>query len=911
MIIAQQTQTLLHTLQSKQPPKFPIFLLNQLQKIDFDFSKKSLEILTNFLTQLQKKGFSTQKILTQTGGENFLFALAVYMGEYVAKSAGTSIAWCDYQTAVAEISTQNQQHNTDFQLVENFANSLLANIGGVYCQPLAVLEKTLAGETVLADFIGKMQQQIFQKNQIHLFDEPNLVAKNYLQKIETGKLLDNTVAFFDELHNVDFDFSQKSLEKIDNVLSNIQQKQQLTKNHYANFIQQADFQHFCYLLGFYIGMTASRLSDIAVKWENFDNMQAIFGEDFDNCLEHRFVLLMENHYRTPMLVITNRLFGIAPNFPKTAVEFAKILQEQSADVLHKFILKPIEINDLSKIWQQSVTLAVRLLNDALKAVSVGKLFNPTLMYLKKNPQNARYELQLLAIDNVNIEQAIDDLYADMALYQHSSPIVLGCYPMFANLPTGRQQAMTLEWRCQNPDLSLQVIVPYQDFPDFAIFPAVSNQKNLSDEMTDLIQLMLYQLSLQKNDNGLWADFFQKDFLLKSKSYEVVSEIDLAVLPIGEPLEAIGLNLVQPDFEPNKVRWQGFDLPKYVLQLSGVSQSYLQVLTPKHLINKELFSQVNAMSELYRFGKVVWGAVVTADKSLFEPSDLIDADHVLTAQIVYDPAGQVSADKLLEMARRLETLKTVDVSQLSGNQAFIAMHLQDERSAVFGFAVAQSLHLSSTWVWRRHLPTAMLSDRLVPIVISSKSDSQYAGRVMILPSRFWQQRQHDGQDLYQYWTSLSVKQFGKNLDIMPTILAEEEQGIWYEKAEFSHLQSQIFPKFKHNIATTTTKSSNQVLNIVNTPISKTVKNMPIMPMEQQSVAQPVQTIIQPMSEPPKVSQTATVLTSELQQQLLADQARLTSQLSTKDEDKERKLYLMVAVVIGLLLLAMLLAVLLKK
>lgn len=908
MIIAQQTQTLLHTLQSKQPPKFPIFLLSQLQKIDFDFSTKSLEILTNFLTQLQKKGFSAQKILTQTGGKNFLLAIAVYLGEYVAKTTGTSIVWCDYQTAVSEIASQNQQHGTDFQLVETFANSLLANIGGVYCQPLAVLEKTLVGENVLPNFITNMQQQIFQKNQVHLFDEPNLVAKHYLQKIATGKLLDNTIAFFDELQSVEFDFSQKSLEKIDNILENIQQKQQLTKNDYTNFIQQADFQYFCYLLGFYIGMTASKLSDIAVKWESFDNMQAIFDEDFDNCLEHRFVLLMENHYRTPMLIITNRLFGIAPNFPKTAVEFAKILHEQNADILHKFLLKPIEINYLAKAWQQSVTLAVRLLDDAFQTVSAGKIFNPTLMYLQKNAQNSRYELQSWAIDNVNIEQAIDDLYTDMALYQRNSPIVLGCYPMFANLPTGRQQAMTLEWRCQNPNLNLQVIIPYQNIPDFAIFPAVSNQKNLSSEMIAVIQFMLYQFSLQKNGNGLWADFFQQDFVVKFKNYPAASAIDLAVLPVGKPLEAIGLNLATPEFEASRVRWKGFDLPKYVLQLSGVSQSYLQVLTPKYLINNELFSQVNAMNELYHFGKVVWGAVVKADKSLFEPSDLIDVNHALTAQIVYDPTGQASVDKLLAMVKRLQTLQTADVSQLSGNQAFIAMHLQDERSAVFGYQVAQNLHLSTTWVWRRHLPTAMLSDRLVPIVISSKSDSQYAGRVMILPSRFWQQRQDDGQNLYQYWINLSVKQFGKNLDIMPTILAEEEQGVWYEKAEFNPLQSQIFPKLKLNIHTKPNTANKKA--DIDQSISNVANDKPAIP--QSPILQP-QTDAEPMfiNKPLTVSPPTTNLTPELQRQLLADQARLMSQLSTKDADKERKLYLIMVVVAVVVLLAILMAIVLKK
>ncbi|MCP5916136.1 hypothetical protein NL317_29380, partial [Klebsiella pneumoniae] len=48
------------------------------------------------------------------------------------------------------------------------------------------------------------------------------------------------------------------------------------------------------------------------------------------CLEHSFVLLFEDCYRTPMLVVTNRLFGLASNFPTTAAEFADIVQRQNA-----------------------------------------------------------------------------------------------------------------------------------------------------------------------------------------------------------------------------------------------------------------------------------------------------------------------------------------------------------------------------------------------------------------------------------------------------------------------------------------------------------------------------------------------------------------------------------------------------
>lgn len=917
MIIVQQTQTLLHILQTKQTPNFPIFLFNQLQKIDFDFSKKSIQNLTVFLNELQKKGFNSQKILAQTGGNHFLLAIAVYIGEYLAKNTGFKIIWCDYHTAAQEIYQQNQQYNTDYTLQNSFANSLLAKIGEVHCQPLAIIDDILENKNTLVNYIEQIQDEIFAKNQIHLFDEPNLVAKKYLEKVKTGQLLDKNITFFDELRLLNFDFSKNSLVEIDKILEEIKQKYHLQPYQYAEFIQKADFQYFCYLLGFYIGATASRLANIAIKWVSFDEMQAMFGDSFENCLEHRFVLIMENHYRTPMLIISNHLFGVAPHFPKSAVEFANILWEQNASILNIFPLKPSSADNLAKSWQQMINPAVKLLHDAFLSVIKQKIFNPTLFYLQKNLQTSRFEPVLLAIDNLNIEQAIDNLYEDFDLYQKTSPIVLGCYPMFANLPTGREKAITLELRCHQPMLALQVIVPYQDLPDFAILPAVNNQENLSEQQIALINAILWQFGLQKNDKRYWKDDWCNDFVKTEPVLPItddISAINIELLPFAEKISATGLNVALPKFDYSKVRWQGFDLPKFVLEMTGFSQSYLQVFAPSRLLNDELFSQINALGELYRYGKVVWGAVVKADSELSEPFNEPKSDKILRADIVYDPAGGLSVDSLLEIANRLQKLQQADIATLSENQTFLAMHLQDDRSAVFNYKLKENLMLSTTWVWQRHLPAGILSDRLVPLIINPKNESVHAGRVMILPSRFWQQRQDDGQDLYQYWLGLSLNKFNKNLDLMPSILADEQQGNWYDKPPFVGLQSQIFPKFKinssqsANVAKAITTNTMPQSGVAVSPISE--MPMPTRPMAMPNINNP-QPIMPVATDNVAKPAEKTVLTAELQRQLLADQARLTSQLSTKDDEKQRKLYIIIAVVVVLLGLAMLMALMMKK
>ncbi|MGD4317803.1 hypothetical protein QT621_25310, partial [Xanthomonas citri pv. citri] len=183
---------------------------------------------------------------------------------------------------------------------------------------------------VVPQFIAQMTQTVYQQSQVNLLQSPEAVCRGYLAKVKTGKLQDDAIAFSTYLAAVNFDHSRDSLVQIDEALSAIQQAFGFTQADYLDFLQDASHQAFCYLLGFYIGVTSSRLANAPVRWVSFAQMYDSLGEAFAECLEHSFVLLFEDCYRTPMLVVTNRLFGLARNFPTTAAEFSDILQRQNA-----------------------------------------------------------------------------------------------------------------------------------------------------------------------------------------------------------------------------------------------------------------------------------------------------------------------------------------------------------------------------------------------------------------------------------------------------------------------------------------------------------------------------------------------------------------------------------------------------
>jgi hypothetical protein len=142
----------------------------------------------------------------------------------------------------------------------------------------------------------------------------------------------------------------------------------------------------------------------------------------------------------------------------------------------------------------------------------------------------------------------------------------------------------------------------------------------------------------------------------------------------------------------------------------------------------LFGNVQS---LLREGRVVWGAVVQADKALFQPGPMAGA----LGEILYDPQGRVPDADLHALARTLLTLKgrNFDLPDL----ASISQYLNDETVRVFGLDLPARLapyplKVSSTWFDRMQLPGGVLAQPLIPVLISDA----HPGAVLPLPAQFW-------------------------------------------------------------------------------------------------------------------------------------------------------------------------------
>lgn len=973
---AQHVNTLLHHLHTKQQPPFSMLFWSAIQKIDFDYSSASIDKISQLFAQLGKRDISVAKIVSQQGGDNFLLAIASYIAKTLSVTTGERVTWYNYDEISQDIAEQNRLHNTHFALPKAFGSSLVAKVGNVYCQPLKLVPSLLAGEkgangeSILAEFLNEMTQAVFADSQVNLIDDANSIAKHYLAKIQTGKLLDKSIGFYAYLAEIDFDFSQNSLIAVDKALAIIAQHENFSQADYARIISEPANQACIFLLGFYIGAASSQLANVASKWADYDEMSAMLGADFINCIEQRFVQLMENHYRTPMLVVTNRLFGIAPNFPKSAVEFAKLIDEQNRGELHIFLAKALQHQQfdtpLPSLYQQAIHIASQLLTSQLKQVIEQKPLVPKLIQADSQSQ------QTATLSSMDNDTALDKLYRQLSAQDTSLLYQVASFGLLTNLPLGQFDAIALEIRihktADTEPMALQLLLPYRIDNDeklpvqakLVLYPLISNQPNLPKNAYALVKALYAQLPAK-----IWQACAVQDLTPWAKSplqqatadkreqanHQHVSQIGITLLPFiehsSETAPTVGLDLALPQFDYEQINWRGYDLPKYILDTPESQREYLQVLVPERLIGDELFSQAENVQRLYRYGKVVWGVVINHhvqnnplydyDASVTDMPPKSSQEQVLTVDIVYDPTGQASVAELQKASEQLQAVLEQPIDRLPPDQSMYAIHANDERSRLFALDYPQSLaknslKISSSWLWRLHLPNGMLAKNapnVVPIIIEPETPNQpmnAKGRVMILPSRFWSPM------LYQNWLitarSPSLTDGG---DLMPKITWQEGQGYRYVG---KGLDARLFPKFKFDPdkakpAVNVVNQTNQTNPLPQLTTQKPIAHASPMLVSTQPTASPIDTLApsrpplaqsavtsnQPMPinnpQPTAKADKFAGLSPELQQQLLREQARLQSELSTSDSQKERKLYIIIGVVVALVILAMLIASLMGK
>lgn len=180
-------------------------------------------------------------------------------------------------------------------------------------------------------------------------------------------------------------------------------------------------------------------------------------------------------------------------------------------------------------------------------------------------------------------------------------------------------------------------------------------------------------------------------------------------------------------------------------LQKIDPGYLSLELPAWIQQDELSKVIREYATLLRTGRVVWGRLVQANQALFKPGE-----KSLPAEVVYDPAGMLTQAELYPVGERLYALKEQHSAMDPSNPELkplrdIGQYLAAETVRGFGQRVPWQIYpgqlrVSTIFIYRPHLPGAILNKSIFPIIISNKCP----GSTWVLPGRLWP------QDMLDWW-----------------------------------------------------------------------------------------------------------------------------------------------------------------
>lgn len=186
-----------------------------------------------------------------------------------------------------------------------------------------------------------------------------------------------------------------------------------------------------------------------------------------------------------------------------------------------------------------------------------------------------------------------------------------------------------------------------------------------------------------------------------------------------------------------------NLSAQLANLKPIERYYLQIKKPTWMDeNNLLYQQLTNLANLYKSGKVVWGAIIQANKEMYSNDGLYEGQKSqkiegYPAEIIYDPTGRTHITELIGLAHKLYELK--HTKPTDSTLAKLADRITSETEYSQGMDYPKAftslaLKISTVFVWRLHLPNGLISTNFFPILI----DEHHQGVVTVLPSRFWRE-----------------------------------------------------------------------------------------------------------------------------------------------------------------------------
>lgn len=804
----QYIQTLLTALNNKKTPETGLLFAEKLFKQDWNYSWQSVKQVDEFCHFIKIQQISLESIQTQTQGKNLLVLLAAYLAEVISRHIGLPLTWAKGYESDKQIEQAVDQGH--------FSQSLIAIIHEKSINPLEVIIKNLQSKT-LTNHCCSYVQMIAEllKESLDINDWSYICVNKLIhhEPVFGGNF------YHDYLAKIELDFSLSSIQKIDVLLMIIATQEELDATKFQKqFLTVPEKKNFLILMAFYLVMVIAKRIHPVFRWCDYQTLiQVTDNPQLPQNFENELSLNINGSIITPLLVLKSILIQQERGLVLTQfVDYIK--QKNTEPYLERFPSTVPNHPDivLPELWKHAASLAGYLAGMGSYHLHDGGHLHTTLLpaFITADGKVDKLTLTNLAFVENSVQHGLQIL-ENNPQNQH---IQLLIYDVYRNLPSRRSDAICIEIYVYSDEqpLRLKLIIPYCIKTDASPFKL---QSVLIDKQT----FVMRHKHEQQAKEAFVARFYEGAFGFET---EVTGKLWLHCFENSE-LEQTDNTLLDTEaltqfsqqfkdiFVAKAVDSRCFSdivIADCIQQLPIKYRPYLQVYPDWLTEQDELYRQIKAMSNLYKKGKVVWGALIQANKLMF---DINEPTANCPGEVIFDPTGQTDVDTLRQMAHQLFLLK--NSSPTEPDQQAYAQHLKNEKTRVFNMLFPKSiaplnLRMSTTWFWRLHLPNGALSLGYFPILVCEEGN----GEVMVLPSYFWPIKFKND------WIDAAVESQGGFANLEKSVFDKLDTGEIYAPKDLLPPLTSLFESPKASMSTQKTENDSTLLSDVEKNIVRSLE-----------------------------------------------------------------------------------------
>ncbi len=804
----QYIQTLLTALDNKEIPETGLLYAEKLFEQNWNYSWQSVKQVDEFCHFIKMQDVSLESIQTQTQGRNLLVLLAAYLAEVISRHIGLQLTW--------SVSGENDKQIEEGGHRGDFSQSLIVIIHEKSINPLEVIIKSLQSKNeanhcyIYIQMIAELLKENLDIN------DWSYICVN---KITHHEPVFGGNFYHDYLAKIKLDFSLSSIQKIDVLLMLIAAHEELNEAKFQNqFLTVPEKKNFLILIAFYLVMVIAKRIHPVFRWCDYQTLiQVTDNPQLPQNFENELSLNINGSIITPLLVLKSILIQQERGLVLTQfVDYIK--QKNTEPYLERFPSTVPNHPDivLPELWKHAASLAGYLAGMGSYHLHDGGHLHTTLLpaFITADGKVDKLTLTNLAFVENSVQHGLQIL-ENNPQNQH---IQLLIYDVYRNLPSRRSDAICIEIYVYSDEqpLRLKLIIPYCIKTDASPFKL---QSVLIDKQT----FVMRHKHEQQAKEAFVARFYEGAFGFET---EVTGKLWLHCFENSE-LEQTDNTLLDTEaltqfsqqfkdiFVAKAVDSRCFSdivIADCIQQLPIKYRPYLQVYPDWLTEQDELYRQIKAMSNLYKKGKVVWGALIQANKLMF---DINEPTANCPGEVIFDPTGQTDVDTLRQMAHQLFLLK--NSSPTEPDQQAYAQHLKNEKTRVFNMLFPKSiaplnLRMSTTWFWRLHLPNGALSLGYFPILVCEEGN----GEVMVLPSYFWPIKFKND------WIDAAVESQGGFANLEKSVFDKLDTGEIYAPKDLLPPLTSLFESPKASMSTQKTENDSTLLSDVEKNIVRSLE-----------------------------------------------------------------------------------------